>query len=131
MKKEIAPDAAEGKSIACSGCGALIAVPRVPVAAVAAASPSSPDQAPNLSEIRAAKRRMWLRYGIYAAAFVVICLFFAFIGAALNRGEPGLAGSRMARKVGAPLALLLIGGVELGLWLWKSQSDKRDDAGRR
>jgi hypothetical protein len=60
-----------------------------------------------------------------------ICVIFAFLGAALNREEPGLAASRMVRKVGAPLALLLIGAVELALWLWKSQSARRDQSTRR
>jgi hypothetical protein len=64
--------------------------------------------------------------GLGVGAFVIICLVFGFIGAALNPDEPGLAGSRMARRVGAPLALLLIAGVELVFWLRKRQSPKRE-----
>jgi hypothetical protein len=49
--------------------------------------------------------------------FVGICAVFVFIGAASAPDEPGLAASRMARKAGAPLALLFIGAAELGLAL--------------
>jgi hypothetical protein len=71
---------------------------------------------------------VWVWRGLAVGGFVAICVFFAFIGAASNPDEPGLAASRMARKVGAPLALLLIGAVELVLWLRRSQASKRDQS---
>ncbi len=74
---------------------------------------------------------VWVWRGLGIGAFVVICVIFAIIGAALNPDEPGLGASRMARKVGAPVALLLIGGVGLVLWLRKWQNSGRGQGSRR
>jgi hypothetical protein len=63
----------------------------------------------------------WVWRGLGIGAFVGICLIFAIIGAAVNPDEPGLGASRMARKVGAPLSLLLIAVIEVVLWLRKSR----------
>ena len=49
----------------------------------------------------------------------------------LESDEPGLGASRTARKVGAPLGLLLIGAVELVLWLRRLQSTGHDQSSGR
>jgi hypothetical protein len=69
---------------------------------------------------------VWVWRGAEVAAFVIICLIFGCIGAAANPDEPGISGSQLARKVGAPLALLLIAGVELVVWLIKRQNPPRE-----
>jgi hypothetical protein len=74
---------------------------------------------------------VWVWRGLGIGVFVVICVIFAFIGAAANPDEPGLGASRMARKVGAPLALLLIAVVEVVLALRKSQSGRHDPTSQR
>jgi hypothetical protein len=74
---------------------------------------------------------VWVWRGLGIGAFVVICVIFAFIGAALNPDEPGLAASRMARKVGAPIALLLIAVVEIVVKFMKSQSAHQHQGSRR
>jgi hypothetical protein len=100
-------------------------VPAIPVAAVAEPARAS---FPATSEAQAGGgMSVWAWRGLEVAAFVGICVVFAFIGAALNKDEPGLAASRMARNVGAPIALVLIGAVELGLWLWRSQQASGDE----
>jgi hypothetical protein len=127
-----APASAEGNSVACSGCGVSIQVPRVPVAAVAATEPTRPTAQTALPEAQAGLgMSLWAWRGLEVAVFVGICVVFAFIGAASNQDEPGLAASRMARNVGAPIALVLIGAAELGLWLWKSQQAATDQDNRR
>jgi hypothetical protein len=119
----IASEATRGGSVTCPGCRTAIPVPKYPVAIPVAAEPvrpplpSAPSGASTSREVS-----VWVWRGLGVGAFVVICVIFAFIGAALNPDEPGLAASRMARKVGAPLALLLIGAVELVLWLRKRRS---------
>jgi hypothetical protein len=109
----LAPEEAAGKSVACPGCGAVIPVPPFPMAipvASESARPSTPPPVP-----------LWVRIPLEIGVFVGVCAVFAFIGAASATDEPGLAASRMARKAGAPFALLLIGAAEVGLWLWRSQ----------
>lgn len=126
-KTATAPEAAAGRSVACSGCGTVIPVPAFPVAIPVASEPARLPLQPNPTEANASgETSVWVWRGLEIGAFVIICVIFAFIGAALNPDEPGLAASRMARKIGAPLALLLIGAVELVLWFRKSQSPKRD-----
>jgi hypothetical protein len=86
---------------------------------------------PNPSEARTGGEvSVWVWRGLGIGAFVAICVVFAIIGAALNPDEPGLGASRMARKVGAPLALLLIGAIELVLWLRQSQKSSSDQSNR-
>jgi hypothetical protein len=128
----IAAETTAGSSVTCTECGTVIPVPAFPAAIPVASEPASPPLPANPSAATASGEvSVWVWRGLEVGAFVIICVLFAFIGAGLNRDEPGLAASRMARKVGAPLALLLIGGVELGFWLWKSQKAKRDQSSRR
>jgi hypothetical protein len=125
---------AAGASVTCIGCGAAVpaskppvAIPvsKPPAAIPVAGVPKRPTRPPAPADANAGRGMpTWVRYGLWVGAFVVICVIFAFIGAASNPDEPGLAGSRMARKVGAPLALLLIRAVELVLWLIRRQSPK-------
>jgi hypothetical protein len=61
-----------------------------------------------------------------AVVFVGMCVLFGFIGASASPDEPALAGSRMARTVGAPVALLIIAAFELGVWLWSAQRSGDD-----
>jgi hypothetical protein len=120
-KTALAPEAAAGRSVACPGCGTVIAVPAGPMAIPVASEQAHPPLTGNASEAEArSKGSVWLWRGLQIGVFVIFCVIFAFIGAAMNPDEPGLGASRMARKVGAPLALLLIGAVELVLWLRKS-----------
>lgn len=130
-KTVLAPEAAAGRRVTCSGCGSVIPVPPFPAAIPVASEAASPPRQPNPSGAHAGEMSVWVRRGLGIGAFVVICVIFAFIGAALNPDEPGLGASRMARKVGAPLALLLICAVELVLWFRKSQSSSRDQNSRQ
>lgn len=131
-KAGTAPSSAEGRSVPCPGCGTALPVPRVPVAAVAATETAHPTSPPGPPETQAqGAMNLWVWRGLEVAAFVGICVAFAFIGAASNKDEPGLAASRMARTVGAPLALVLIGVAELGLWLWRSQRAGGDESDQR
>jgi hypothetical protein len=72
-----------------------------------------------------------VRIVIGAVVFVGMCVLFGFIGASANPNEPGLAGSRMARTVGAPLALLIIAAFEVGVWLWSTRRSGGDDDSQR
>ncbi len=128
-KTAMASEAAAGKSVVCSGCGTVIPVPALPMAVAVANEPASarhPSEVPARGEVS-----VWVWRVLEIGIFVAVCVIFAFIGASSDPDEPGLAASRMARKVGAPLALLLIGAVELVLWLRKSQRTKRDQTGQR
>jgi hypothetical protein len=156
-KTALASKAAAGKTVACPGCGTVIPVPAIPVAIPVASVPSRPQAIPvstseparpqaipvstgepvrhplppNPSEARTGGEvSVWVWRGLGIGAFVAICVVFAIIGAALNPDEPGLGASRMARKVGAPLALLLIGAIELVLWLRQSQKSSSDQSNR-
>ncbi len=121
-KTALAPEAEAGRSVACAGCGTVIPVPAFPMAVPAASEPARPALPPSPPEASASGEvSTWVWRGLEFGAFVAICVIFAFIGAASSRDEPGLAASRMARKVGAPLALLLIAAVELVRWLVKKQ----------
>jgi hypothetical protein len=62
---------------------------------------------------------------------VVSCVIFGFIGAARDPDEPGIAGSRMARKVGAPVGLLVIFAAEGILRYRKSQREKQQENNQR
>jgi hypothetical protein len=73
---------------------------------------------------------VWVWRGLGIGVFVVFCVIFAIIGAATHPDEPGLAASRMARKVGAPLALLLIAVAEVLLALRKSRRPSPDQTNR-
>jgi hypothetical protein len=115
-KSASAPDEAAGREVRCPGCGAAVPVPPFPMATPVAPQADRPSAPPDRPLVP-----LWVRIAAEGVVFVGVCAFFALIGAASNPAEPGLAGSRMARKVGAPLALLLIGAVEVGLWLWRSQ----------
>ena len=72
-----------------------------------------------------------------SAIFLGFCFVFAIVGAARNPDEPIIGASRMARTVGAPLALLVIAAVEIVLWLSKSarstgsQEERAPDSRRR
>jgi hypothetical protein len=126
-KTVLAPEEAAGKSVACPGCGEAVAVPPFPMAipvASESARPSTPPPVPGAHDRPPVP--LWVRISLGIGVFVGVCAVFAFIGAASAPDEPGLAASRMARKVGAPLALLLIAAAELGLWLWRSRSASRD-----
>ena len=134
----LAPEAAAGKCVACRTCRTVIPVPTVPAAVPIAEEPATFETVPPHHAARPSpfpeqptQREMspWAWRGLGIATFVVICVIFGFIGAATDPDDPGVAGLRMARKVGAPLALLLIAAVEVGLWIWKSSRspEKRKD----
>jgi LSD1 subclass zinc finger protein len=149
-----APDAAAGRRVKCPACGTILSVPdlpdAVPVALEQPASPERPvpasftpvarDQAVKPARTRAstnppelapaAELSPWFWRGLGIGAFVAICVFFGFIGAAMDPDDPGVGGLRMARKVGAPIALLLIAAFEVVMWLRKSARSKEEQGDR-
>jgi hypothetical protein len=138
----LAPEAAAGRRIACRNCKNVIEVPVIP-AAIPIADEPAPEEPATFETVGPGHRRSkpartptasssfdkaldqidenpWLWRGLGIGTFLAFCVIFGFIGCVANPDDPGIGASRTARTVGAPLALVLIGLVELGRWLWKS-----------
>ena len=132
QKKVLASEAAAGSSLPCPACDTVISVPEIPVAIRVASRPAGPPRLPNPADAHTGGEvSVWVWRGLGIGAFLLMCVIIAFLGAALNPDEPGLGASRMARRVGAPLALVLIVAVQLILWFRKSRMPGRDQGSRR
>ncbi len=149
-----AADEAAGSVIACTACGRRMRVPQPTPPMAIPVNPMPPAANPGASGVRTAPPPpmagkhdheesepplalpagtgwgsvLWRALAI--VAFVVICLIFALIGAALNPDDPVLGALRMARTVGVPVAFLLIFAVEMVLLICKWQSPRRDQGSR-